>query len=435
MWCRFNLRKVVILIFISDVVDNVSDKEACEGASEGHCDARHDASSFDTMSLMQGFGVHVNFNSLTKERSDAAETKQANSTGRSAFAPLLTLLGVHCDGAVREVKSVSSRAHGMLKHHIESMGSAGSIILVSLVLVGMLTCALWLCGARRNSSATDFIADPNSSSVIGQWHSIPTEPSGNRPASNVAWGSQPHLRYAESPAAQSVSRAGSHLPGMRTPMWKGSAPPTQASLQQRNADPFNLSPRVLPNLPPSPGNRVLPPPLCPTLVLPVCEARFGVRVPDLVSLARQPSQGEIGIVGLSGNTLLRAAMRIAGNQRMLELSMPEANSAPRATVGPSLIGSRSLEIRALKGAYYGTLEMRTSGACYVVKDGITVLIIDGNTDDLQLSIRSSQGVELASVRVSTELFGGSDHVEIRVEPGVDTVLVLSVVLAVLLLSP
>ena len=35
----------------------------------------------------------------------------------------------------------------------------------------------------------------------------------------------------------------------------------------------------------------------------------------------------------------------------------------------------------------------------------------------------------------SESFGGVDHVEIRIERGVDTVLVLAVVLAVLLLSP
>jgi len=278
---------------------------------------------------------------------------------------------------------------------------------------------------------------------MGQWASttpeLPVKPN------NVPFSPQPHLRTAtDNPVSHggmwsSLSRAGSSLPGLRTTFWKGGTGPTatQASLQG-GTEPFSLSPRVLPNFPPALANRVLPPPLCPTLVLPVCEARFGVRVHDLVSMARQPippSQCELGIVGLSGNTLLRAAMRVDGNQRMLELSMPEANSAPRATVGPAMLGARSLEIRALKGAFYGTLEMRTSGACYVVKDGVTVLIIDGNTVDLELSIRSSQGVELASVRVSTELFGEADHVEIRVEPGVDTVLVLCVVLAVLLLSP
>jgi len=183
-----------------------------------------------------------------------------------------------------------------------------------------------------------------------------------------------------------------------------------------------------------------PPPLCPTLVMPVCEARFGVPMYELAQLS---VEGELNIVGLSGNPLLRAVVRKIGNARTLEISMPEQNSAPRATISPSTMelaghgqqGSRALEIRGMRGSFYGLLEMRNSGACFVIKDGQTVLTIDGDAESLQLSIKSSVGLQLASVRCSAEPFGGVDHVEIRVEPGVDTVLVLAVVLAVLLLSP
>lgn len=181
----------------------------------------------------------------------------------------------------------------------------------------------------------------------------------------------------------------------------------------------------------------LPPPLCPTLVLPVCEARFGVRLYDLAQVS---SEGALNIVGLSGNQLLRAAVRTSGSRRTLEISMPEAGSAPRATVGPPMqeytteASTRVLEIRGFKGAFYGTLEMRQSGACYVTQSGRTIMAIDGETDSLQLTIKSYTGQALASVRCSNEPFGGVDHVEVRVEPGVDPVLILSCVLAVLLLS-
>lgn len=183
-----------------------------------------------------------------------------------------------------------------------------------------------------------------------------------------------------------------------------------------------------------------PPPLCPTLVMPVCEARFGIPMYELAQLA---AEGEVNIVGLSGNPLLRAVVRKIGNARTLEITMPEQNSAPRATITPSMmelaghsqLGCRALEIRGMRGSFYGVLEMRSSGACYVIKEGQTVMMIDGDAESLQLSIKSSTGLQLASVRCSAEPFGGVDHVEIRVEPGVDTVLVLAVVLAVLLLSP
>lgn len=192
-----------------------------------------------------------------------------------------------------------------------------------------------------------------------------------------------------------------------------------------------------------PGDRVgiasrhLPPPLCPSLVLPESEARLGI---PMFELAQLITEGELRIVALSGKPLLRASVCKVGRRRSLEISMPEAGSAPRATIGPNLQDLNrpddgALEIRGLKGSFYGLLEMRNSGACYVTKDGETMMIIDGDTESLQLSIKSGGGLPLASVRCSTEPFGGVDHVEIRVEPGVDTVLVLACVLAVLLLSP
>lgn len=234
---------------------------------------------------------------------------------------------------------------------------------------------------------------------------------------------------------QSISRPQSVMSGLSIPgLFRSGPTPTQESLVANNFNsperpmqqPYSMTGQSID------GSKSVPPPLCPTLVLPVCEARFGVNMEKLALLT---SEGEIDIVGLSGNPLLRAAVRKVHGGRRLEISMPEAGSAPRATIGPATQGSRSLELRALKNQFYGMLEMRNTGACYVVKDGAVVLTIDGDTDSLQLSIKSGQGISLASVRCSTEFLGGVDHVEVRVEPGVDTVLVLSCVLAVLLLSP
>merc|ERR1719198_1066570 len=46
---------------------------------------------------------------------------------------------------------------------------------------------------------------------------------------------------------------------------------------------------------------VMPPPLCPGMIMPTCEARFGV---PMFELAEVQGEGEVGIVGLSGHTLL-----------------------------------------------------------------------------------------------------------------------------------
>mmetsp|Transcript_62535 Transcript_62535/g.118309 ORF Transcript_62535/g.118309 Transcript_62535/m.118309 type:complete len:602 (-) Transcript_62535:52-1857(-) len=185
------------------------------------------------------------------------------------------------------------------------------------------------------------------------------------------------------------------------------------------------------------GAKRMPPPLDPFSVHPKFEARFGV---PMLEMAELSSQGEMNIVGLFGKVLLCAAVRKVGERRSLEISIPEYGSVPRATVGPSVDNvnyahNSALEIRGLKGQFYGMLVLRFSRACYVTKDGETVLTIDGDVEGLQMSIKSGGGLPLASVRYSTELFGDGDHLEIRVEPGVDTVLVLACVLSLLLLSP
>lgn len=179
--------------------------------------------------------------------------------------------------------------------------------------------------------------------------------------------------------------------------------------------------------------------------MPTCEARFGV---PMFELAEVQGEGEVAIVGLSGHALLRAVVRKIGTSRSLEIAMIEQGSAPRATITPSMMelsgqsprqkGRKSLEIRGVRGQFYGTLEMRCcgdGGACCVMKDGQVVLTVDGDADSLQLTMKSRVGLRCASVRCASEPFGGVDHVEIKVERGMDTVLVLSVTLAVLLLSP
>lgn len=178
----------------------------------------------------------------------------------------------------------------------------------------------------------------------------------------------------------------------------------------------------------------LPPPLCPTLVLPMSEVRFGV---PMLELAQLTTEGELGIVGLSGEPL-RAHIRRDGMHRSLQLSMAEAGSAPWATVGPNeqdanKPGQLSLDIRGPEGLFYGLLEMRAGGSTYVTKDGRTVMIIDDENSSIQLSIKTGGGVSLASVKCATR--AGVDFVEIKVQPRVDTFLVLACALAVLLLSP
>lgn len=185
---------------------------------------------------------------------------------------------------------------------------------------------------------------------------------------------------------------------------------------------------------PTPATSKLPP-LCPSLLMAHCEARFGIPMYQIAELTRD-GYGELTIVGITINPLLRAVVKEVGCSRTLEISLPESNSVPRATLTTSSEdwNSKVLAIHGMQG-FYGNLEMRSTGACCVVKDGETVLYIDGQADDLHLVLKSGAGLKLADVRCSAEPFGGIEHVEIRVEPDIDTVLIIAVVLAVLLLSP
>merc|ERR1719375_3047287 len=106
----------------------------------------------------------------------------------------------------------------------------------------------------------------------------------------------------------------------------------------------------------------------------------------MFELADVQEEGEFGIVGLSGAPLLRGKVTKIGEQRGLEIGLNEPGTAPRATITPTLQehvghsprknGAKALEIRGVRGAFYGTLEMRAirdGGTCCVVKDGKTIL--------------------------------------------------------------
>jgi len=387
------------------------------------------AKDIDDMSLFSGAPIH------TKVK-----------TKRSVIS-MVTVSGGQ--GATSEVASkVASMAADFrrtlrqsVKHHVGQLGPRSSAFCIAIVVLISLLCtcaaafgvafpqkfSMW--GESQRESSPEDASSAAASTQRGAMaaNKLPMSydiGSSAAPSGQYQWSpgipsaSEPFLRSALSPFANALM---STPPVTSNQLALDSA---QAPMQQ------GLAPMDAPR----------PPPLCATLVMPVCEARFGIPMYELAQLG---AEGDLTIVGLSGNPLLRAVVRKIGNARTLEITMPEQNSAPRATISPSTAelaghgqqGSRALEIRGIRGSFYGILEMRSSGACYVVKDGQTVLTIDGDAESLQLSIKSSVGLQLASVRCSAEPFGGVDHVEIRVEPAVDTVLVLAVVLAVLLLSP
>lgn len=176
-------------------------------------------------------------------------------------------------------------------------------------------------------------------------------------------------------------------------------------------------------------NHSTPPALCPTLVLPACEARFAVPLHILAQI----DDGEFDILGMSGSPLLRAAVRKSPTGKVLELMMAHAHSSPRAVVGPLVHGG--LDICGPGGSFYGRLEPQASGTYAVTIEGSShqVMCIDGDVSARRLTVTSHDCRPLASASIDDH-FGDIEHLELRIHPGVDAVLVISCVLAVFILG-
>jgi len=410
----------------------------------------------DTLSFIQGRSIKVDLQSQSTETSGSSSSESAHASAKSNAKAVsdgeksVPVLPVHSASA----RSSSPSSITMLLQ--EQFGNAATFLqlrthrvvaqsvlsspIVLMMLLSLLAAAVIACFSYSGGAARD---DYRRSNVTGtgkkespsqylSGHRAPSRDSNIRlsPRNNALVG------------LPSQSQADTSTFGLRpwSPLPQTSSPyPSMAQVvtQSSNSLLVPQSVQAVPMLETATPQAGLPPPLCPNVVLPNCEVRVGVPMHELGKVS---SEGELTIVGLSGNPLLRAVLQNTEAGRTLEISMPEPRSAARAVVGPCVQDARGQKSRAvricgMKGAFYGMLEMRSSGACYVTKEGQTVLIIDGDSEHLHLMIKSGHGDHLAAVTCSSEPFGGSEHLEIRVQPGVDTVLVLACVLSVVLLSP
>jgi hypothetical protein len=189
-------------------------------------------------------------------------------------------------------------------------------------------------------------------------------------------------------------------------------------------------------------------PVCPTLMMPQSESRFGIPMQKVSDVTRE-GVGDLTVVGLYpvSSPLLHATVKKVGAIQTLAISVAELSynsqlkGIPHVTLSHTntasegaIEGARTLEIKDMRGDLYGSLMMLRSGDCYVLKDGQQILHIDGQAENLHLVFQSATGDRVGDARCSAAEFGGMDHIEIRIEPGVDAILVISIVLAVLLLS-
>jgi len=186
-----------------------------------------------------------------------------------------------------------------------------------------------------------------------------------------------------------------------------------------------------------------PSPLCPSLVLPSRMSGFTIPMSEILDASE--SSGVLNISSaLSHTALLQASVCANGANRRLEIKTTEPGAPVRASIGNSRTqrpGPNSInmfDIYGQGGSYYGLLDIRISGSCIITRHGQPVMTIDGDPEELNLWITSAGGEDVATAKCTNEGLGeleSVEHVDIRVQPGMDAVLALACILAVLLFCP
>jgi len=240
-------------------------------------------------------------------------------------------------------------------------------------------------------------------------------------------GSQPGSRPGSRPGSQGGSPKSSmqRMPNSAalSPARGGSIAGTEAQMSARQ-----LSPAGSPTSAP-PGN---PPAICKELVLPHCEAWFAVSFGHLDTV----QSGEFDLYGLSGKPLLRANVAANANATgrvSISMKPPKSPTLGSVTCQVGADGRKQMSIAGKKDVIYGELINQGGPGSMdfvLIHQGTQVvrLMFDPSSGQLML-VAASAGTQLAcaSKCVSTEyddIFHNQDHLEVRVNPGVDAVLAL-----------
>mmetsp|Transcript_136674 Transcript_136674/g.237694 ORF Transcript_136674/g.237694 Transcript_136674/m.237694 type:complete len:371 (+) Transcript_136674:97-1209(+) len=221
------------------------------------------------------------------------------------------------------------------------------------------------------------------------------------------------------------------------PEKKSSLDPTGGLPGQENVSPASLGPPagVASPPPPMPSEKpAAPVPICPALVMPT-EARLLI---PKHAIPQSAAGGELVIFGLSGSPLLHAFIREGADHRLLQISMWHDIGAPVASIRLPDHNScqpwTRCEILGPGNTLYGMLKVQPGGWGVAAQSGVELMVINGDPEDLQLTIKSVTGMSLATAQCSSSASGGVEHVVIKVGQGNDVVLIVVSALALLLMS-
>lgn len=190
------------------------------------------------------------------------------------------------------------------------------------------------------------------------------------------------------------------------------------------------------NLPPTAQVLLDPPPICPSLVLPTNEARFMIPL-DLLQAVMQGLQGTMDICGLSGQKLLHGVLEdVLGVGRRLSIASVKCELDPRATIVPR--NSFCYVLHGRDHQEYGTLES-VGGRMVLKQAGNPVMFLDaGDSNGLHYTATRIDGRVLASAGRQPNPLEDQENNDIwrlQVRPGIDAILVMTCMLAIMLLPP
>jgi hypothetical protein len=293
-------------------------------------------------------------------------------------------------------------------------------------------------GEKNQTSSKDASSSFASSHCGSTTKSPQTSGRREKSGSEHSDGSLTFAKKSSLPYYDSSRGASSKVPGQGMRMMAPSSQNSAVASDHAAPGPQALG-ETRQNLSPGPAPEL--PPLCPALVLPTWESRFAIAVDVLASLDAS-EEGEFDVLGMMGAPLLRCSIckestgATPRNLRRLDVALAHSGSAPRASisqVAPAPGQAHALEILAADRSHYGKLELQGEGAYAICRSGQTLLMIDGEDQGLDLQISAYDGQVVSTVVCNTESFGGAEHLEIRVMPGTDPVLIVGCVLAVVLL--
>lgn len=242
------------------------------------------------------------------------------------------------------------------------------------------------------------------------------------------------LPQAKGPVTSSGSRPGSAMQqGSNQPQ----QPPPYARFQMAHSypdprDQGGTSPvlqQVGPAVPAQPRRAQREMVLCKQLVLPHCEAWFAV---PWLRLMHGP---DFDLFGISGRPLLRGDVRLAaGGHRTLALSMTPTASPELGSIANDA-GSGALTVRNGEEDIFGVLTFVRVGNWTLKTDAGDLLHLNVNELTGEVVLREGSSPRLcaeAARCMESEFFGQGDHLEMRLEPGTDSVLIVLCILGVIL---